>query len=126
MLPERSSEADLDFIRLTERYGLGQRPRKPGRKCPGAGLVYLLLQLGGYSKLYKYNLDMASTPAPRREAVRRPKEKRRAVEPLMGAEEVLEEAAAAPKRQRTEVRADPLSARHGRQELRRKQAPYGF
>eukprot|EP00435_Cladocopium_sp_Y103_P036243 s27_g9.t1 len=57
-----SGDPDADFAALTNRYGLGQRSKKPGRKCGAAGMIYLLLNQNGFSKLYKYNMELAAAP----------------------------------------------------------------
>lgn len=103
---------DSDAAALTEVIGLGQRLRKPQRRVSGPGLVYLLVQEQGFSKLYKYNMAKKLLPADRAHAGVRPAEpKRSATKP---AEESKETDAAAPAQKVPRLQAltmvsDPLA-----------------
>eukprot|EP00434_Breviolum_minutum_P010572 symbB.v1.2.009325.t1/scaffold588.1/size186386/2 len=117
-----SPDADADFASIMERVGLGQRSKKPGRKCGGAGMVYLLLNQNGFSKLYKHNMEMLANPKPKakrkRDAskatsgkrARKDSSKKKRI--TLDAEEILDDAelGSGSKKNRTKVMSDPLAS----------------
>lgn len=103
---------DTDAAALTEVIGLGQRLRKPQRRGSGPGLVYLLVQERGFSKLYKYNMEKKLLPADREHAGVRPAAPKRS--PTKPAEESKEGDATTPahkvpRLQALTMVADPLA-----------------
>eukprot|EP00913_Durusdinium_trenchii_P016537 g15542.t1 len=63
-----SEDAQADFTRLYLQLGLGQRSSKPARRYKASGLVHVLLNLTGFSKLYKHNMRMAAAAKTARKA----------------------------------------------------------
>ncbi|CAL1134701.1 unnamed protein product [Cladocopium goreaui] len=117
----QSADPDADFAALTNRYGLGQRSKKPGRKCGAPGMIYLLLNQSGFSKLYKYNMELAAAPKAKvtkaskgdaRKALgKRSKGSRASKTQPIDAELILDEATSPQqKKSRTAVVNDPLAS----------------
>ena len=117
-----SEDAETDFARLTEKFGLGQRSRRPNRRCPGQGIVFLLLNTRGFSKLYKRNIELAAAPKtkqterkPGKRARDKEKDKEKRAKSRLGtrtidAEQILQDAEASrdSKRVSASVVIDPL------------------
>ncbi|CAK8985256.1 unnamed protein product [Durusdinium trenchii] len=110
-----SEDAQADFTRLYLQLGLGQRSSKPARRYKASGLVYVLLNLTGFSKLYKHNMRMAAAAKTARKAKSSGKRKHKEARPI-NAEKLLEEAETSladwvtSKKPRIEVISDPLAS----------------